>query len=107
MLPTKDYLKWDGTKFRDDQKQNPGPESGARVAPEATVRLPEPAILPEKVVLACVRVSVLLPRATAPLPASVAMAAPPLPAYEISNVPLSATSLEAAMLPELLDGDCG
>ena len=35
MLPTKDYLKWDGTKFRDDQKQNPGPESGARVAPEA------------------------------------------------------------------------
>jgi hypothetical protein len=35
MLPTKDYLKWDGTKLRDDQKQNPGPESGARVAPEA------------------------------------------------------------------------
>jgi hypothetical protein len=35
MLPTKDYLKWTGTKFRDDQKQNPGPGSGARVAPEA------------------------------------------------------------------------
>ena len=35
MLPTKDYLKWDGTKFRDNQKQNPGPESGAGVAPEA------------------------------------------------------------------------
>jgi hypothetical protein len=33
MLPTKDYLKWTGTKFRNDQKQNPGP--GARVAPEA------------------------------------------------------------------------
>jgi hypothetical protein len=36
MLPTKDYLKWDGTKFRDDQKQNPSTESGARVVPEAT-----------------------------------------------------------------------
>jgi hypothetical protein len=35
MLPTKDYLKWDGTKFRDNQKQNPGPGSEARVAPEA------------------------------------------------------------------------
>jgi hypothetical protein len=35
MLPTKDYLKWNGAKFRDDQKQNPGPGSGARVAPEA------------------------------------------------------------------------
>jgi hypothetical protein len=41
MLPTKDYLKWDGTKFRDDRgdvlrarkrKQNPGPERGAKVA---------------------------------------------------------------------------
>jgi hypothetical protein len=42
MLPTKDYLKWDGTKFRDNRgdvlrarrkkKQNPGPESEARVA---------------------------------------------------------------------------
>jgi hypothetical protein len=42
MLPTKDYLKWDGTKFRDDQKQNPGPESGARVAPEA-----RPGLAPE------------------------------------------------------------
>ena len=44
MLPTKDFLKWDGTKFRDDQgdvlrarkrKQNPGPESEARVARKA------------------------------------------------------------------------
>jgi hypothetical protein len=41
MLPTKDYLKWDGTKFQDDRgdvlrarkrKQNPGPEGGAKVA---------------------------------------------------------------------------
>jgi hypothetical protein len=41
MLPTKDYLKWDGTKFRDDRgavlreknrKQNPGPQMKARVA---------------------------------------------------------------------------
>ena len=41
MLPTKDYLKWDGTKFRDDRgavkreskrKQNPGPQIEARVA---------------------------------------------------------------------------
>jgi hypothetical protein len=44
MLPTKDYLKWDGTKFQDrkgdvlrarkrrQQKQNPGPEIRARVA---------------------------------------------------------------------------
>jgi hypothetical protein len=40
MLPTKDYLKWDGTKFRDDRgavlreknrKQNPGPQMKARV----------------------------------------------------------------------------
>jgi hypothetical protein len=42
MLPTKDYLKWDGTKFQDNRgdvlrarrrrKQNPGPEIQARVA---------------------------------------------------------------------------
>jgi hypothetical protein len=40
MLPTKDFLKWDGTKFRDDrgavrrvhEKQNPGPQRKARVA---------------------------------------------------------------------------
>jgi hypothetical protein len=41
MLPTKNYLKWNGTKFRDDRgamkrererKQNPGPQSEARVA---------------------------------------------------------------------------
>jgi hypothetical protein len=40
MLPTRDYLKWDGTKFHDDRgavkrarkkKQNPGLQSGARV----------------------------------------------------------------------------
>ena len=35
MLPTKDYLRWTGTKFRDDQKQNPGTGSDARVVPEA------------------------------------------------------------------------
>src|SRR5262249_41614579 len=47
MLPTKDYLKWGGTKFRDDRgdvrraknwhqkKQNPGPESEARGARKA------------------------------------------------------------------------
>jgi hypothetical protein len=41
MLPTKDFLKWNGTKFRDDRgavkreserKQNPGPQTKARVA---------------------------------------------------------------------------
>jgi hypothetical protein len=40
MLPTKDFLKWNGTKFRDDrgavrrvhEKQNPGPQREARVA---------------------------------------------------------------------------
>jgi hypothetical protein len=41
MLPTKDFNRWNGTKFRDDRgeverarkkKQNPGPETGARVA---------------------------------------------------------------------------
>jgi hypothetical protein len=41
MLPTRDFLKWDGTKFRDDRgavlrarkkKQNPGLQRGARVA---------------------------------------------------------------------------
>ena len=40
MLPTKDFLKWDGTKFHDDrgrckashEKQNPGPQTRARVA---------------------------------------------------------------------------
>jgi hypothetical protein len=41
MLPTKDYLKWDGTVFQDNRgdvlrarrkKQNPGPETAARVA---------------------------------------------------------------------------
>jgi hypothetical protein len=40
MLPTKDYLKWDGELFQDNrgdakrqrEKQNPGLESGARVA---------------------------------------------------------------------------
>jgi hypothetical protein len=41
MLPTKDYLKWAGTMFQDDRgaakrarkrKQNPGPQSEARVA---------------------------------------------------------------------------
>jgi hypothetical protein len=41
MLPTKDYLKWDGTRFQDDRgavlrakrrKQNPGLQSKARVA---------------------------------------------------------------------------
>ena len=40
MLPTKDYLKWDGIPFEDERgavkrarkrKQNPGPQSGARV----------------------------------------------------------------------------
>ena len=44
MLPTKDYLKWNGTRFRDNRgdvlrtrkrKQNPGPESEARVARKA------------------------------------------------------------------------
>ena len=39
MLPTKDFNRWNGTKFRDDRgeverarkkKQNPGPETGAR-----------------------------------------------------------------------------
>jgi hypothetical protein len=44
MLPTKDYLKWDGTPFQDDRgavlrarkrKQNPGPQSEARVARKA------------------------------------------------------------------------
>jgi hypothetical protein len=52
MLPTKDYLKWDGTKFKDDQgavkrtrkwrhtkKQNPGPYTEARVA-----RTPRPGL---------------------------------------------------------------
>jgi hypothetical protein len=41
MLPTKEFLKWDGTKFRDERgavgrarkrKQNPGPQMQARVA---------------------------------------------------------------------------
>jgi hypothetical protein len=40
MLPTKDFNRWDGTTFRDDRgamrrvrkKQNPGPQSEARVA---------------------------------------------------------------------------
>jgi hypothetical protein len=40
MLPTRDYLKWDGTKFHDDRgavkrrakKQNPGLQTQARVA---------------------------------------------------------------------------
>jgi hypothetical protein len=40
MLPTKNFLKWNGTKFRDDrgdvrrahEKRNPGPERRARVA---------------------------------------------------------------------------
>jgi hypothetical protein len=41
MLPTKDFLKWNGTRFRDDRgavkreserKQNPGPQTKARVA---------------------------------------------------------------------------
>jgi hypothetical protein len=44
MLPTKDFNRWDGTRFRDDRgevlrkrkgKQNPGPESEARVARKA------------------------------------------------------------------------
>jgi hypothetical protein len=44
MLPTKDYLKWDGTKFRDNRgavlrarntKQNPGLQSEARAACKA------------------------------------------------------------------------
>jgi hypothetical protein len=33
--PTGDFRRWDGTKFRDGKKQNPGPESGARVAAKA------------------------------------------------------------------------
>jgi hypothetical protein len=41
MVPTKDFLKWNGTKFQDDRgavkrererKQNPGPQTRARVA---------------------------------------------------------------------------
>ena len=45
MLPTKDFNRWDGTKFKDDrgdvkradEKQNPGPEIAARVALAAQV----------------------------------------------------------------------
>jgi hypothetical protein len=33
-LPTKDFLRWQGTKFRDPQIQNPGPENGSTLAPK-------------------------------------------------------------------------
>jgi hypothetical protein len=33
--PTRDFLRWDGTKYRRLKKQNPGSESGATPAPKA------------------------------------------------------------------------
>ena len=32
--PTKDFLRWNKVRFRDGEKQNPGPESGATPAPK-------------------------------------------------------------------------
>ncbi len=54
---------------------------------------------PAKLPLAALRLRVLAPRLTAPLPVRLAMAAPPLPTWSIRKVPLSVTPLEAAMLP--------
>lgn len=34
-LPTKDFLRWRGTKFRDQKIQKPGPENGATLDPKA------------------------------------------------------------------------
>ena len=61
---------------------------------------PIPEIVPEKVVDALVRVSVLLPSATLPLPLSVMIEAPE-PVAEMLNVPGPATltSLESSMFP--------
>ena len=32
--PTREFERWNGVVFRDAEKQNPGPESGASVAPK-------------------------------------------------------------------------
>jgi hypothetical protein len=32
--PTKDFLRWNGVKFRDQEIQNPGPENGTAVVPK-------------------------------------------------------------------------
>ena len=32
--PTRDFLRWNGVKFRDQKKQNPGPEKGTTVVPK-------------------------------------------------------------------------
>ena len=69
--------------------------------PPVTERPPLPAMMPAKVVAPLLIVSVLVPSVTAPLPDNVLIEAPAV-VPEISKVPLSATPLEAAMLPEPL-----
>ena len=67
--------------------------------PALSVRPPVPPMIPAKVSLAAVSVRVLVPSVTAPLPDNVLIEAPAV-VPEISKVPLSATPLEAAILPE-------
>jgi hypothetical protein len=40
--PTKDFLRWDKVRFRDGEKQNPGPNSGATMAPKVGPYPPSP-----------------------------------------------------------------